>query len=798
MPISSDFHDVIVIGGGAIGLSTAYHLAHRGAGKILLLERNQLTSGTSWHAAGIVGPLRATPNMTKLASYAIKLFPHLKQETGQETGYRKTGGYWLAREEHRHDELYRIAAVGRHFGLNPEMIDNQTLQTALPCLNTKGISLTMAVPEDGSVNPVDLCMAYAKGAKQMGVKIREGALVERLLKSGDCVTGVELKNGQKIKSGVVVLATGAWSKPLAETAGLKLPLQPVEHMYIVTEPHDEFIDFPVLRDLDHNYYIKGDAGKLLIGVFEPNATCWDAFGPQGDTPFLEMAENWDWFTPYMEKALALIPSLSDVGIQFYMNGPESFTVDTKPLIGAAPDQDGLYVAAGMNSLGIMSSAGVGKTLAEWIVDGTPQDDVWEVDVARVDPLAADDQHLKHRMGEAVSNLMDMHWPYKQPIHGRDLRRSSLHEHWANDGAHFGVTASWERPLWFSKNDHELKLQYSVGPQPWWPITQREAATMEDGAVLLELTPFAKFDLSGKRASAALDLLASANLNFPRGTAIYTPLLNEKGGIEADVTIVERANEHFRVTSGATTRWRCRGWLRRNLPRDVIIKDVTEDLASIGLMGAASRSILQELDPAWSDIGFRHVTTIDIKGITCIATRLSFVGELGWEIEIPMKDAPQVYVELRYKGAKPMGLFAIDGCRLEKGFLHWGYDIGPKITPLEAGINFTINWDKDFIGKSALLSQRQNGLKNRLVMLEVSGMPLLLHDEPVLEDGRVIGFTTSGGYGPRTGLHLAFAYVAMSDKPLPERRFHVNVAGQLYSAIARIEPVFDPKQKRMRS
>ena len=280
MPISSDCYDVIVIGGGAIGLSTAYHLAHRQAGKNLLLERNQLTSGTSWHAAGIVGPLRATPNMTSLASYATKLFPKLKEETGQDTGYRQTGGYWLARDENRHDELHRIAAVGWHFGLHPEMIDNKTLASALPCLDTSGVSLTMAVPEDGSVNPVDLCMAYAKAAKHMGVEICEGARVERLIKSGDRITGVELADGQVIKSGVVVLATGAWSKPLAETAGLKLPLQPVEHMYIVTEPHDEFRDFPVLRDLDHNYYIKGDAGKLLIGVFEPNATCWDAFGPQ--------------------------------------------------------------------------------------------------------------------------------------------------------------------------------------------------------------------------------------------------------------------------------------------------------------------------------------------------------------------------------------------------------------------------------------------------------------------------------------------------------------------------------------
>jgi len=798
MPTSSDCYDAIVIGGGVIGLSTAYHLAHRQAGKILLLERNQLTSGTSWHAAGIVGPLRATPNMTTLASYATKLFPKLKDETGQDTGYRQTGGYWLARDENRHDELHRIAAVGRHFGLRPEMIDNNALATALPCLDVSGVSLTMAVPEDGSVNPVDLCMAYAKAAKQMGVEICEGARVARLIKSGDRVTGVELADGTVIKSGAVVLATGAWSKPLAATAGLKLPLQPVEHMYIVTEPRDEFRDFPVLRDLDHNYYIKGDAGKLLIGVFEPNATCWDAFGPQGDTPFLEMAENWDWFTPYMEKALALVPSLAEVGIQFYMNGPESFTVDTKPLMGAAPDQDGLYVAAGMNSLGIMSSAGVGKTLADWVVDGAPKEDAWEVDVARVDPLAADDQHMQRRMGEAVSALMDMHWPYKQPVHGRDLRRSSLHHRWAEDSAHFGVTASWERPLWFAEDEDEKNLPYAIGPQPWWPIAQKEAAVMDDGAVLLELTPFGKFDVTGQDAFTALDHLASANLNRPMGTAIYTPLLNDQGGIEADVTIAERTKGCFRITSGAGTRWRDRGWLRRHLKGDVELRDVTEDFAVIGLMGAASRSILERLDPNWQDRGFATVTKIAINGISCIATRLSFVGDLGWELEMLMQEAPRVHASLKGMGAKPMGLYALDGCRLEKGFVHWGHDIGPKITPLEAGLGFAINWEKDFAGKSALMAQRQHGLKNQLIMLEVSGMPLLLHDEPVLEDGRVIGFTTSGGYGPRTGLHLAFAYVEVSDKPLLDRDFQVNVAGQFYSAKARSEPAFDPKQQRMRS
>jgi 4-methylaminobutanoate oxidase (formaldehyde-forming) len=801
MQISSDHYDVIIIGGGAIGLSVAYHLGHRLSSgkksKILLLERNQLTSGTSWHAAGIVGPLRATPNMTKLATYAIHLFPQLEDETGQATGYRRTGGYWFARELERHNEIHRIAAVGRHFGLHPSILDNKSLGQALPCLSTDGITLAMELPEDGSVNPVDLCMAYAKGAKQKGVEICEGALVSNLVKNGDTVTGVAMENGDVIQSGAVVLATGAWSKPLADSVGLALPIQAVEHMYVVTEPNPAFENFPVIRDLDRNIYIKGDAGKLLIGVFEPNATCWDAFGPQGNIPFLQMAENWDWFTPYMQDALKLIPALADTGIQFYMNGPESFTCDTKPLIGEAPDIDGLFVAAGMNSMGIMTSAGVGKTLSEWIVDGEPEQDAWEVDLSRVDPLTGNDDHMKARMMEAVSANFDLHWPYKQPTAGRDLRHSALHDSWVQDEAHFGVTASWERPLWFSKNKSEKRLPYAVKDQPWWPIVEREAREMEHGAVMIELTPFTKIDLTGCDSLAALDRLATANLNRPLNRAIYSTLLNSKGGIEADVTISRREDNIIRITSGAATRWRDRGWLRRNLKGDVKIKDITENFSVIGVMGAMSRKILKSLDSNWQDKGFASITSITIMGKVCTATRLSFVGELGWEIEVLNDDAPKIYAALRDQGALPMGLYALDGCRIEKGFLHWGHDLNPDITPLEAGLNFSIDWNKEFQGKGRLITQKQEGVSKRLVLLDVSGKPLLLHDEPVYENDRCVGFTTSGGYGPRTGKHLALALIKTTKIPWQDRRFIIEVAGKQHKAKAQVKAVFDPEQKRMR-
>ncbi|WP_170562148.1 GcvT family protein [Ruegeria atlantica] len=785
---------VLIIGGGAIGLSLAYHLAKRGSTDVTVLERNQLTSGTSWHAAGIVGPLRATPNMTQLAMAALEVFPALEAETGMSTGYRRTSGYWLARDPARLDELRRISDLGQTQGLTPRVI--AASDVPLPQLDLSNHVGALYVPEDANVNPVDLCMAYAKGARDRGVKIRENTIVQSLRKKGGRITGVTLADGTELDADQVVLATGAWSRELAANVGVALPLQAVEHMYVVTEPIPDLPNpFPVIRDLDRGIYIKGDAGKLVIGGFEPNAKCWDAYGPEGDRPFLELAEDWDQFAPFMEAALELCPSLERVGIQHFMNGPESFTADTRPLVGET-SVNGMFVAAGMNSVGVMSSAGIGRALADWMVDGHPQMDMWEVDVARVDPATASTEHMAARMEEAVADLFAPHWPYKQPKSGRGLRTTALHDCWAKAGAHFGLTAGWDRGIYYGPAQ-----DYSVADQRWWPLARAEAAVMDEGTVLIDLSPFTKFDITGPDALGSLNRLTTAQMDVPIGRAVYTQILNARGGIEMDVTITRLGRDAFHLTSGAATRMRDLMFLRRHLKGDVSVEDLTEAFCTIGVMGGGSRTLLQGLGSV-PEMAFGYAATAEMAGITCRATRVSFVGELGWELTVPNAQAPQLFDTLHKADARPLGHYAVDACRLEKGFKHWGHELGPQITPLEAGLGFTIDWSKDFLGKSALEQQKANGLHQRLILLQVLGNALMLHDEPVFERGTHVGLTTSGGRGPRTGLNLCFAMISVQPGETLvqtcERNFTVRVAGRDYPAQPLRRPPFDPSGERMRA
>lgn len=796
----------IIIGGGAIGLSVAYHLAKRGADDVLLLERNQLTSGTSWHAAGIVGPLRATPNMTQLAMYALELFPRLEAETGMSTGFQTTGGYWLAQRPERMDELQRIAALGQHLGLAASIIPNVALAEALPFLRIDQYAGALHVAEDANVNPVDLCMAYAQAAKAGGVQIRENTEVVSLSCDGDRVNGVQLADGSQLSASRVALCGGAWSKPLAATAGLALPLQAVEHMYVVTEPLDNIPQpFPVLRDLDNGIYIKGDSGnKLVLGGFEANAKCWDAFGPEGNRAFLELAEDWEQFAPFMDAAMSLFPQLNDAGVQRFMNGPESFTMDTRPLVGAAPTSDGLFVAAGMNSVGVMSSAGIGRVLADWMIDDAAPSDLWEVDIARADPQAASTTHMQERMQESVHDLFAMHWPYKQPKAGRNLRQSCLHSKWQELGAVFGVTAGWERGLWYAANSDERDLPLSVAGQPWQSIAVREAAVMDSGSVILELTPFSKFDIKGRDALEMMQNIACSSMDTGIGKCTYTSLLNNKGGIEADPTVTRLSEHHFRLVSGAATRWRdLAGLQRASAPYSANITDVTEQEAVIGLMGQGSRELLTQVsEDDWQTFAFATSRECHIGGSPVRAQRTSFVGELGWELYIDQQFAGNVMEVLVKAGAKPMGHYALESCRIEKGFRHWGHDVGPDTLFAETGLPVKVDWDKTFNGKQALLQTREKGVNKKLCLLQLQGKPLPLHDEPVIENGRIVGLTTSGTIGVRTGLALALAYI---DSDIGEtlqqtagRHFEVNIAGKHYQAKVLEQPPFDPQGLRMRS
>ena len=812
----SDEARIVIIGGGAIGLSVAYHLGKLGISDVLLVERNRLTSGTSWHAAGIVGPLRASLNMTKLALYATELFPALEAETGQATGYRRTGGFWLAQTPDRMTELRRIGAMGQRFGLEATMVGPEEIRAEAPFLETADLAGGLRVAEDGQVNPVDLCMAYAKGARSIGVLIEEGVGVEGIESRRGRVDAVVLSDGRRLRCRAVVNCAGLWGRQVGAMAGVAVPLQAVEHMYIVTEAMSELPDpVPILRDLDARIYLKGDAGKLVLGGFEPDAKCWDLESVEPGASFLEFDEDWAQFEPFMEAGLKRVPALEQTGIQHFMNGPEAFTPDTRQLMGEAPELGGFFVAAGFNSIGIMSSAGAGRALAEWVVAGEAPMDLWEVDIARHDRQAAAPAFLRARMGEAVANQLDMHWPAKQPRTGRGLRRSPLHHQFGVAGAVFGETAGWERPLWFAQGDDDRQIRYSYGSQNWWPMAKREASLMAEGVALFELSPFTKIDVTGPDALGLLQRLCANQIDVPVGRTVYTPLLNPRGGIEADVTVTRRGETDFRVVSGAATRRKDLAWITRALGGDerVGVFDATSGEAVVGVMGARSRDLLASLSrDDLSAAGFPFGTSreIDLAMARVRATRLSFVGELGWEIAIPAELAGHVFEALVDAGpAHGLGLaghFCLDGCRLEKRFAHWGHDLGSELSPLAAGLGFTVAWDKgDFIGRDALLRQREEGVDRFLLLFEVAagphGPPLLLHDELVLADGVIAGLTTSGGLGPRTGKALAFGVVEArsgeAKADLLAKSYEIEVAGERHRAQPLRRPPYDPDGLRMR-
>ncbi|MEM7224980.1 MAG: FAD-dependent oxidoreductase [Pseudomonadota bacterium] len=807
---ASDSASVVIVGGGAIGLSVAYHLGQLGCEDVLLVERNELTSGTSWHAAGIIGPLRASRNLTQLAIYATKLLGRLEAETGQSTGYRQTGGLWLAQSEDRLTELKRIAAMGDLNGLTVEILDAGQTAERLPLLRCDDLAGALWVAEDGMANPVDLCMAYAKGARAKGVRIREHCGVAEVDVAGGAVRAVVLDDGTRVACGALINCAGAWAGRIARMAGQALPVQAAEHMYVVTEPVPDLPQpFPILRDLAGGIYIKEDAGKLVLGGFERDAKPWDIHSVDPKASFLMLPEDYEQFEPFLEAGLHRLPLFETLGIQTFMNGPESFTPDTKQAMGRVPGLKNGFVAAGFNSIGIMSSAGVGQAMAAWVLDGQAPMDLWEVDVARFEPNHANRAFLHARLEEVVHNQLAMHWPFKQMTTGRGIKRTPLHRALAKRGAVFGAPAGWERPLWFAEGNEPSELSYSYGAQCWWPAAAREAKRVMEEVALFDLTPFTKILIEGADGEAFLQRICANNLAVAPGKTVYTPLLNPRGGIEADVTVTRLDDSRFWLVSGAATRIKDLDWIRRQIAEKerVAVTDMTSAFAVIGVMGPKSRDLLSGLtsdDLSAEGFAFGTAREIDLAMARVRATRISFVGDLGWELTVPLEFAQHVHGALCDAGAGHAGMFCLDACRLEKGYRHWGHDIGPDDSPLEAGLGFTVAFEGkgDFIGRDALLRQKEEGLGRRQMLFDVQAeRPLLLHDEPVFRDGKMVGHTTSGGLGFRSGRALCFAYVPQAPG---ERRadllasaYEISVAGERFAMTALDKAPYDPLGTRLR-
>ena len=805
---------MVIIGGGIIGLSTAYHLGRLGCRDVVLLERNELTSGTSWHAAGIVGPLRSSMNLTKLSIYATELFASLEAETGQATGYRRTGGLWLAQSSARLVELQRIAAMGELTGLRAAMLSAAECASRLPLLRVDDLCGGLWVDEDGQTNPVDTCMAYARGARQRGVRILERTAVTAIHSVAGAVHSIETADGGRIRCESVVNCAGAWARQVGALAGVAVPLQAVEHMYVVTEPLPGLpAPFPIVRDLDGGIYVKEDAGKLVLGGFEHDAKLWHPAADGADPGYLMLPQDWEQFEPFLKAGLNRLPAMGSVGIRHFMNGPESFTPDTRQLMGEVPGLRNFYIAAGFNSIGIVSSAGAGRAMAEWIVAGEPPMDLWDVDIARMDTSMTTSTFLERRIPESVANQFDMHWPYKQPTTGRGLRLSALHDALTAKGAVFGAPAGWERPLWYAAGPAERDLPYSFEAQPWWPAAEREAQTLSERVGLVELSPFTKIEIDGADAGRYLQWLCAADVGGPAGALTYTQLLNRRGGIEADVTVARIDDARFWLISGAATRTKDLMWLRRAAAayRNLTITDVTADYAVIGVMGPRARELLAGLtcaELAGPAFPFATSRAIEVAGAAVRATRVSYVGELGWELYVPVAAATAVHGALCAAGARfglgHVGLYCVEACRIEKGYRHWGHDIGPDDSPLESGLGFAVDFDKgsDFLGRDALLRQREAGVSRHLLLLAVEGaMPLLLHDEPVYCAGEIVGRTTSGARGFRTGRSLCFAYVSCAPgttrRDLLGRDYEIGVAGERHRLQALPRAPYDPAGLRLR-
>jgi sarcosine dehydrogenase len=808
---------IVVIGGGIIGCSTAYHLARDHKADVVLLEQGKLTSGSTWHAAGLVGQLRSSASITRVLKYSVDLYKGLEAETGLATGWKMTGCLRLATNEDRWTEFRRLATTAKSFGMEMHLVSPDEVKRLWPLMDTSDLVGASWLPTDGQASPSDITQSLAKGARMHGAKIFEDVRVTGFEMDGKRIVKVKTTQGD-IACEKVVNCAGQWARQVGAMAGINVPLQPVKHQYIITEAIDGLsADAPTIRDPDRRTYFKEEVGGLVMGGYEPDPQAWETNLPGGDVPddweFRLFDDDFDHFEQHMMQAIARVPALETAGVKQMINGPESFTPDGNFILGSAPECANMFVGAGFNAFGIASGGGAGWVLAQWVIDGEAPLDLWTVDIRRFSSLHKDREWVCERTLEAYGKHYTVAFPHEEYESGRPRIVSPLYERLKAHGAVFGSKLGWERPNWFSTKPG-ARDEYSMGRQNWFDAVGEEHRHVREKVGIFDQSSFAKYELSGRDAQKALDIICANDVSKPAGRLTYTQLLNTRGGIEADLTVARLAEDRFYIVTGTGFRTHDLGWIDDHIDAslDATLRDVTEDFGTLSLMGPKARDVLAavtDADVSNAAFPFGHVREITIARHTVRALRVTYVGELGWELHVPIAATGEVFDALMEAGKsfdiKPVGYRALESLRLEKGYRAWSSDITPNDSPFEAGLGWAVKLKKsiDFIGRKAAEEMAAKPIGKQLACFTVDDPDVvLLGRETILRDGEPVGYLTSGGYGYTVGKGIGYGYVrnaeGVSDDFLRSGRYELVVAMENVPAEIHLEPLYDPSASRVKA
>ena len=805
---------VVIIGGGIIGCSTAYHLMHEGVRDVVVLERDRLTSGTTFHAAGLVGQLRSSANITRLLKYSVDLYARLEAETGQATGFKQNGGLRLACNAERMTEIRRQATTAHSFGLEMHLLSPRDACDLWPLMSPEDLVGAAYLPSDGQANPSDLTQALAKGARMHGARIVEGVTVTGIRQQDGRVTGVVTDQGE-IACETAVNCAGQWAPELGALAGVAVPLASMQHQYMVSEKIDGVTpDLPTLRDPDGLIYFKEEVGGLVMGGYERQPLPWAEAGVPAGWSFSLLDPNYEQFEPLMESALQRVPALAEAGVRQLINGPESFTPDGNFILGEAPELAGFFVGAGFNAYGIAAAGGAGWALAAWVAAGRPPMDLSVVDIRRFGPPHRDRAWTRARTVEATGKHYTMAWPLEEHDSGRPARVSPLYDRLKAAGACFGEKLGWERPNWFARAGQQPVDRYTYGRGNWVDNVAEEHRAVRERVGLFDQSSFAKFLMVGPDAVAALSWICAGNVDREVGRLTYTQMLNARGGIECDLTVTRLAEDRFYIVTGTGAATRDFDWIHRHIPKgmDAHLVDITSAYATLSLMGPRARDVLQavtEADVSNAVFPFATCREIPIAGAPVRALRVTYVGELGWELHMPSETAGAVYDRLIAAGAAHgltnCGYRAIESLRLEKGYRAWGSDITADDTPLEAGLGFAVKLQSNqaFQGREALLAQREAGVRKRLAGFTVDDPEVvLLGRETLYRDGARVGYLASAGFGHTLGQGIGYGYVradhAVDRAYLEAGSYELEVAGTRVPCQVHTRPLYDPAMDRVKA